>query len=76
LRLDPDLSAGAVGCCARESRALDRPTFDSAGKLVNAQLNAQRQFAKQMAASGAVATRTAQAGAAQVTEALWGGSVL
>jgi len=43
---------------------------------VNAQLNAQRQFAKQMAASGAVATRTAQAGAAQVTEALWGGSVL
>jgi hypothetical protein len=51
-------------------------TFDSAGKLVNAQLNAQRQFAKQMAASGAAAAKTAQTGAAQVTEALWGGSVL
>ena len=51
-------------------------TFDSAGKLVNAQLNAQRRIAKQMAASGAAAAKTARAGAEQVTEALRGGSVL
>ena len=40
-------------------------TFDSAGKLVNAQLNAQRQFIKQAAASGTAVAETARAGAAQ-----------
>ena len=51
-------------------------TFDSAGKLVNAQLNAQRQFIKQAAASSTAVTETVRAGAAQMTEALRGGSVL
>ena len=51
-------------------------TFDFADRLVNAQLNAQRQFAKQVAASGTAVAATVQAGAAQVTEALRGGSVL
>jgi hypothetical protein len=51
-------------------------TFDSAGKLVNAQLNAQRQFIKQAAASGTAVAETVRAGAAQMTEALRGGSVL
>ncbi len=51
-------------------------TFDSAGKLVNAQLNAQRQFIKQAAASGTAVTETVRAGTAQMTEALRGGSVL
>jgi hypothetical protein len=51
-------------------------TFDFADRLVNAQLNAQRQFAKQVAASGTAVAETVQAGAAQVTEALRGGSVL
>jgi hypothetical protein len=50
--------------------------FDFVGKLVDAQLNAQRNFAKQMAASGTAVTRTVRAGAAQITEALRGGSVL
>ncbi len=51
-------------------------TFDFADKLVHAQLNAQRQFAKQAAASGTAVAETVRAGAAQVTEAIQGGSVL
>ena len=51
-------------------------TFDSAGKLVNAQLNAQRQFTKQLTASGTAAAKTVQASAAYMTEALRKGSVL
>ena len=47
-------------------------TFDSAGKLVNA----QRQFIKQAAASGTAVAETVRAGTAQMTEALRGGSVL
>ncbi len=50
--------------------------FDFIGRLVNAQLNAQRQFAKQLAASGTAVTETFRAGAAEITEALRGGSVL
>jgi hypothetical protein len=50
--------------------------FDFIGKLVNAQLNAQRHFAKQLAASGTAVTETVRAGAAEITEALREGSVL
>jgi hypothetical protein len=50
--------------------------FGFIGKLVNAQLNAQRQLAKQLAASGTAVTKTIQAGAAEITEALREGSVL
>ena len=67
---------GLSATAPANSEHLIDQTFDFAGRLMNAQLNAQRQFAKQMAASGAAAARTAQAGAAQVTEALRGGSVL
>ncbi len=50
--------------------------FDVIGKLVNAQLNAQRHFAKQLAASGTAVTETVRARTAEITEALRGGSVL
>ena len=50
--------------------------FDFVGKLVNAQLNAQRHFAKQLAVSSTAATKNVQASVSQITEALWGGSVL
>lgn len=66
----------ALSATAPNPEHLIDETFDSARKLVNAQLNAQRRIAKQMAASGAAAAKTARAGAAQVTEALRGGSVL
>ena len=46
------------------------------GRLVNAQLNAQRQLAKQLAASGTAVSKTIQAGAAEIAEALREGSVL
>ena len=65
----------AFGAAPVNSELLDH-TFDFADKMVNAQLKAQRQFAKQMAASGTAVAETVQAGAAQVTEALRGGSVL
>ena len=63
------------GATPMNSELIDQ-TFDFADKMVNAQLKAQRQFAKQMAASGTAVAETVQAGAAQVTEALRGGSVL
>ena len=50
--------------------------FNFVGKLVNAQLNAQRQFTKQLTASGTAAAKTVQASAAYMTEALRKGSVL
>jgi hypothetical protein len=50
--------------------------FDFIGKLANAQLNAQRNLAKQLAASGTAITETVRSGAAEITEALRGGSVL
>jgi methanogenic corrinoid protein MtbC1 len=50
--------------------------FDFVGKLVNAQLNAQRNFTKQLTASGTAAAKTVQASAAYMTEALRKGSVL
>lgn len=65
----------AFGAAPVNSELIDQ-TFDFADRLVNAQLNAQRQFAKQAAASGAAVAETVRAGAAQVTEALRGGSVL
>ncbi len=66
----------ALSAAAPNPEHLIDETFDSAGKLMNAQLNAQRRIAKQMAASGAAAAKTARAGAEQVTEALRSGSVL
>ena len=60
---------------AVNSELIDQ-TFDFADKVVHAQLNAQRQLAKQAAASGAAVAETVRAGTAQVTEALRGGSVL
>ena len=65
----------AVGATAVNSELIDQ-TFDFADKLVHAQLNAQRQLAKQAAASGTAVAETVRAGTAQVTEALRGGSVL
>jgi methanogenic corrinoid protein MtbC1 len=50
--------------------------FDFIGKLVNAQLNAQRYFARQLAASGTAVTKSVRAGAAEITQALREGSVL
>lgn len=50
--------------------------FNFVGKLVNAQLNAQRNFTKQLTASGTTVAKTVQAGAAYMTEALRKGSVL
>jgi len=50
--------------------------FNFFGKLVNAQLNAQRELAKQLAASGTAITDTVRAGTAEITEALRKGSVL
>lgn len=50
--------------------------FDFIGRLANAQLDAQRQFAKQLAATGTAVTETVRASAAEITEALRGGSVL
>ncbi len=50
--------------------------FDFISKLVNAQLNAERHFARQLAATGTAVTETVRAGAAEMTEALRGGSVL
>ena len=65
----------AVGATTVNSELIDQ-TFDFADKLVHAQLNAQRQLAKQAAASGTAVAETVRAGTAQVTEALRGGSVL
>ena len=67
---------GLSATAPANSEHLIDQTFDFAGRLMNAQLNAQRQFAKQAAASGTAVAETVQAGAAQVTEALRGGSVL
>ena len=65
----------AFGATPVNSELIDQ-TFDFADKLVNAQLNTQRQLAKQAAASGTAVAETVRAGTAQVTEALRGGSVL
>ena len=62
----------AVGATTVNSELIDQ-TFDFADKLVHAQLNAQRQLAKQAAASGTAVAETVRAGTAQVTEALRGG---
>ncbi len=50
--------------------------FEVIGKLVTTQLDAQRQLARQLASSGTAVTETVRAGAAEITEALRGGSVL
>ena len=63
------------GATPMNSELIDQ-TFDFADKLVRAQLKAQRQLAKQAAASGTAVAETVRAGTAQMTEALKGGSVL
>ncbi len=65
----------AFGATPVNSALIDQ-TFDFADKVVHAQLNAQRQLAKQAAASGTAVAETVRAGTAQVTEALRDGSVL
>ena len=66
----------ALSTAAPDREHLIDQRFDFVGKLVNAQLNAQRQFTKQVTASGTAVAETVQAGAAHMTEALRGGSVL
>lgn len=43
--------------------------FDFFGRLMNAQLNAKRLFARQLRASGTAAAKTLRAGARYMTEA-------
>jgi hypothetical protein len=70
------LALGELAAAAPVSEHLIDQGFDVIGKLVNAQLDAQRHLAKQLAASGTAVTETVRAGAAEITEALRGGSVL
>ncbi len=72
--LQQALDALSAAAPVRE-RLIDQG-FDFIGKLVNAQLNAQRHFAKQLAASGTAVTETVRAGTTEITEALREGSVL
>ena len=65
----------AFGATPVNSELIDQ-TYDFADKMVHAQLNAQRQLAKQAVASGTMVAETVRAGTAQVTEALREGSVL
>jgi hypothetical protein len=66
---------GLAAAAPVRERLIDQG-FDFVGKLMNAQLNAQRNFARQLAETGTAVTETVRAGAKEMTEALRGGSVL